>query len=810
MKNLLFYFLLFSSCLLTAQTSYRVYEQDPGLQSREHQVDIIKMSLAVEFKPKEELVIGKVTHTLVSLRTKVDTLFFDAPGIKILNAFHNKNKVEFKTNSEGIVVYFSQSILRNQEHQISFDYEVNPNKGIYFIGWNADNVIDPKNQIRQQIWTQGQGTDNRYWIPMYDNMNDKFITETSITFDSDFQVLSNGQLINKTVNNGKTTWNYEISHPHPGYLLMIAIGKYAIKSTKSINGTPVHFWYYPEHPERLELTSQHTEKMIEFLESETGIDYPWSQYSQVMVQDFLYGAMENTTATIFGDFFWIDEYGFNDRNYIGVNCHELTHQWFGDYITARSRAFGWLQESWATYYAKLFNLALGQPDDFKWEQYKEFQSALNASKKDNLPVSHSSSGTARWYPKGSAVIQMLRYVVGDEHFKIALKHYLEKHAYANVETNDFYRAFQDALGMNLNWFFEQWLLHGGEPHYKINYDVTEKDVLINVQQIHPVNELIHYFKMPVKIRVRFTDGTIKTEKHWIDGPYTSIRISKSENQQVEYVIFDVNNEILKKETFLRSDKELLAQALLAENAIDRFRAWKELENTNIEIKREALKNALLKENFFGLEAEIAKQLANDKEGVEFLAEHWDKMSPKGGRRAFVNECNTFNASSLIMLEKLLSDYSYNNMVGALEKLAINDPNNIKKYLEKTKDVLGMDHKVKIKWLELALIYNVYPEKQDALFNELINYGSHLYEFRTRTNAFDVYEKIGFQKDEQLHNLIDAALRNNSRLANPALSVLNNYIKTHKIKEILSNYLNTHEFDQHEQDNLAEVKKKLKL
>jgi aminopeptidase N len=235
---------------------------------------------------------------------------------------------------------------------------------------------------------------------MYDNMNDKFTTETITTFDKDYSVLSNGALKSVKANaDGTKTWHYAMGHPHAGYLLMLAIDKYAIKKTKTKTGVPVAFYYYPESPEKVEPTSMYTEKMIEFLEEETGIPYPWESYSQVMVQDFMYGAMENTTATIFGDFFNVDSRGFLDRNYIGVNCHELTHQWFGDLITARGGGDTWLQESYATYYAKIFFGTIEGDDRVKMMQRQEMNAALRASETDNNPIRFSGAGTARVYQK---------------------------------------------------------------------------------------------------------------------------------------------------------------------------------------------------------------------------------------------------------------------------------------------------------------------------------------------------------------------------------------------------------------------------
>ncbi|HCN06166.1 MAG TPA: aminopeptidase, partial [Bacteroidetes bacterium] len=217
-------------------------------------------------------------------------------------------------------------------------YEAAPRKGLHFVGWN-----DASGRMRRQIWTQGQAIDHRHWIPMYDEMNDKMITETIITFDSSYAVLSNGTLHEKRNNNdGTFTWHYSMTRPHASYLLMLAIGKYAIERRRSTSGIVNDLYYYPECQECVTPTYRLSTEAVDFLERELDVPYPWEKYSQIPVADYIFGAMENTTATVFGDFYFTDPRAALDRNYLGVNVHELTHQWFGDLITARSSKHVWL------------------------------------------------------------------------------------------------------------------------------------------------------------------------------------------------------------------------------------------------------------------------------------------------------------------------------------------------------------------------------------------------------------------------------------------------------------------------------------
>ncbi len=768
-------------------TSYLV---DPNKGPREHALDIEKMIVDVSFEPEAGRVIGEVTHEFTPLRTKIDTVLFDAPDITInklvLSTVSGKKTTAVQnytwhTVKEGLVLDLSKVKMNlNGKYILTIRYEAKPKKGIYFIGWNVKGVTDTRNQTRKQIWTQGQGIDNRHWIPMYDNSNDKFITETIIHFDSEYKVLSNGDLVSKkeSKSNSTTTWHYKMRHPHAGYLLMLAIDKFAVKKTTTATGVPVQFWYYPEHEDKVEYTSRHTEQMIEFLEKETGFKYPWGAYSQVMVQEFIYGAMENTSATIFGDFFLSDAYSFNDRNYIGVNAHELTHQWFGDLVTARSSNGTWLQESFATYYSKMFIRELYGEDEYKMSQRGEVNQALNASLKDNYPVAHSLGGTARVYPKGSSVLQMLRYVLGDENFLRVIDAYLDKYAFQNVETNDLYQVIQDELGMNLDWFFEQWLYKGGEPHYEVSWELLGNKVQMVVRQIHEQDQVIGLFKMPVWVAVHYKDGSAEKKKVWIEKETELIQFENPDQKEVAFVLFDVNSELTKKLSFQRSQEELLSQMSHAAHMIDRYDAIAALHEIDEETLQ-AMIQAYNANEFYAIRAEIVKKIAKKVEAESFLISVLPSADLRV-RRAYLNAINNVTENMRPVVESSLRDSSYININKALELLVRNFPEESVKYLDETSGIFGRSQEVRVKWL----VYQV-NSGNDQYKSELVNYSSDLYEFRTRINAFEGLVSINFLNKEAIEHLFSASLSLNQRLAAPAISTLKQFMKQEKYHRLIN-------------------------
>lgn len=752
-----------------AQQTYRAYIKD-ATTYREHPLDITKMKVEVSFKPELGLVKGTVTHSFTVLQQQVDSVFFDGPGITILSATLNNAPLAFTSTKTGVWVKPSKPLAWDQTGNIVFQYEATPRKGIYFIGWNVpENPEKNPFAVRKQIWTQGQGIDNRYWIPMYDDMNDKFITETVITFDKTYQVLSNGLLKKKTTNKDNTiTWHYAMSKPHAGYLLMLGIGKYAIQQTKSGKGVPMNLYYYPEFVERAAPTYRYSERMVDFLETETGIPYPWESYSQIMVQDFLYGAMENTTATIFGDFFNVDERAYLDRNYVGVNCHELTHQWFGDYITARDVRDTWLQESYATYYPKQFNKLILGEDEYNWQRRGEQNAAIEASKKDKNPIRHANAGTTRVYPKGSNVISMLGYVLGEEQWKRALNHYLKTHAYANVETNDLQQAIQDKLGLDMAWFFEQWIYKGGEPAYTLHYEDVLKangtrHTEIAVEQTHQRDEVVGLFKMPIVFQVYYTDGSMDERKEMIEEAFEVVKIDNKAHKEIAFVLFDPNSQVMKSVTFKKSFEELEYQATMAKHMLDRYDAIVALKSYPVAQKRELLLNVFNKEPFHQIKAEIVNQLVNDDESATALQGVFTQRASTPKLAAIKNYTGTGESWKQVFV-KALSDSSYDVVQAALEKLCKQYPAEAVQCLEATKEVYGMGNAVNIKWHELAAEV---PTYRNASLQRLVQYTSPQWEFRTRNNAFTSLKPLGYCDDNLVKNLFDAMLSTNSRLATPA-------------------------------------------
>lgn len=434
----------------------------------------------MSFDVPQKKVIGRMVYTFEVLNKNTDTIYIDARNMQFSDVKINGKKAGWKASANALKLYKG---YKKGENKVEFRYEAQPKQTIYFTGQGKD----------LQIWTQGQGKYTSHWLPSFDDMNEKVVFNLSVAFETSFTVLSNGILKNTKAKGGETTWYYEMEKPMSSYLVMLAIGKFEKQVQQSASGTPLESYLRPEDRDKFEPTYRYTKQMFDFFEREIGVKYPWGVYRQVPVFDFLYAGMENTTATIFSQDFVVDSIGFNDRTYINVNAHELAHQWFGDLVTAKSGRHHWLQEGFATYYALLAEQDLFGDDHFYHELYQMAEQLQQASKTDTIPILNEKASSLTFYKKGAWALHVLREGVGHEAFRAAVKSYLEKYAYKNVDTDDFFAEIKKVSTYDTEAFRRRWLESG-------KFEVAEAIELLSKNQFMQL-----YFKLGELADKRFEE-----------------------------------------------------------------------------------------------------------------------------------------------------------------------------------------------------------------------------------------------------------------------------------------------------------------
>ncbi|MCU0351293.1 MAG: M1 family metallopeptidase [Flavobacterium sp.] len=415
-------------------------------------VDFIQCDAFVTPNFSEKSISGTITYEFKVLKT-IDTIRIDAKNMNFSNVTINGKAVNFKNSGKTLDLYEG---FKKGKNQLTFNYEAKPKQTLYFVG-----NFDSAQTDNFQIWTQGQGKYTSHWLPSFDDVNEKVIFNLNVSFETNSTIISNGihqsTVVYPPLSNPNNIWNFRMQKPMSSYLVMLAIGNFEKQTTTTKSGTPLEFYLDKNDVSKFEPTYRYSKELFDYLEQEIGVKYPWQIYRQVPVRDFLYAGMENTTSTVFSQDFVVDSIGFNDRNYVNVNAHELAHQWFGDLVTAKESKHHWLQEGFATYYALLAERHLFGDDYFYYQLWDMAEQLAAAAKEQKTPILDAKASSLTFYKKGAWALHVLRSEIGAKKFNKAVKNYLKKYAYKNVDTDDFLAEIKKVSGYDVQKFKHDWL-----------------------------------------------------------------------------------------------------------------------------------------------------------------------------------------------------------------------------------------------------------------------------------------------------------------------------------------------------------------
>ena len=499
--------------------------------------DLVHTKLDVRFDYAKRYLYGKEWLTLKPHAYATDSLRLDAKGmdIKQVALVNGQQLTPLKfdyADQNNLRIYLGKAMAPGTSYTVYIEYTAKPDelkaqgsaaisdaKGLYFI--NPDSAVAGK---PVQIWTQGETEASSAWFPTIDRPNQKTTSEISLTVPSKYVTLSNGALVSQTpAGPGLRTDTWKMELPHAPYLFMMAVGDFKIYK-ETWRGKEVSYYLEPKYAPFAKQIFGNTPDMLEFFSNRLGVEYPWNKYAQVVVRDYVSGAMENTSATLHGEFVQMNDKQLPDREYQNesVIAHELFHQWFGDYVTAESWSNLTVNESMADFSEGLYaehKYGADAGDSHNHRNLRNYlRSALDAQK--NLVRFHYADKEDMFdlvsYQKGGAILDMLRTYLGDDVFFGGLQKYLKDNALGNGEAHQQRLAMEAVSGQDLNWFYNQWYFGTSHPIVTIDYawDAAKKVQSVTVKQTQPGEPFqlpfaIDYYMngKPQRQRVMMTQAT---------------------------------------------------------------------------------------------------------------------------------------------------------------------------------------------------------------------------------------------------------------------------------------------------------------
>jgi aminopeptidase N len=664
--------LITASSLGFAQSVFPV--RDEG-EARDKTYDVLHYAIHVSINDHDQKVVGRVTTTLVPYPFNLSTIEFDAEQMEIHRVVLHGRDLRYEVRPKTVAIALDRPYSFHDTLALIVDYSCHPSRGLYFVQPDSGYPDKPR-----QIWSQGEDMDNHFWFPCYDFPNDKATSELIVTLPSYYTAVSNGALVSVSENaEEKTkTFHWKENKPHASYLIMLAAGEYSILRDRA--GTlPVEYYVYPHHVDDARVCFSETPRMIRFFNEKIGFIYPWEKYAQVLIKDFVVGGMENTSATSLADGAAVyDARARLDDSPVSLLAHELAHQWWGDVVTCKDWRHLWLNESFASYFDPLyFEYSVGR-DEFDYQMYNAQNRGIEVDKRlGRKPIVSVGSYGENVYPRGASVLHMLRFVLGDSLFWKSMNHYITKHQFQSVETNDLKVAVEEATGLNLYWFFNQWIYGAGYPVFDVSYtwNDSSRTIDLRVHQTQKIDSLTGVFRTPVDIDITTPTGTI-THRVTVESGDTVFTLPAPAKPTL--VIFDKGNWLLKELNFTKSPAEWLTQAEYAANPVDRLRALRVLSNMQDSVPCAALLARLsTSDRFWAVRREATTRLGwldTADEGVRstvrttLLTASWDRRSSV--RAEALGQLEKFrDPEVLVRLHDALQDSSYLVVSSAVRALA---------------------------------------------------------------------------------------------------------------------------------------------
>lgn len=493
-----------------------------------HDFDVLKYDLSISLDLDAETLAGTTGVLMRSEAADLDSIFLHLVQLTVDSVWMAGTDLAFSHNAGVVEIDLGSTIPAGDTFQVNVAYSGHPAHEAWGGFW-----FTPKAAFSMGV---GLNIDppsmGRYWFPCYDVPNDKAKFDMSYTVPLGKVAVSNGILVDTIPDYAESTMTYVWSEHHPTatYLVAVSISDYVIVPDSFYAW--IYNYVYPEDSSKAVTSFHNVHRMMDAYETFFS-PYHFDKFSFVETPK---GDMEHQTCV---SHYYLCINGGN--NYDWLLAHELSHQWWGDWVTIADWRDIWLNEGFATYCEALYQQYIGG-----WDAYHSYvvNSIMNyyLASGELFPIyDPQEMWGATSYEKGASVLHMLRHVITDSIFFDALNSYGDKYAYGNVVTPDFQAVCESVYGQDLNWFFDEWIYDWEYPRYVYTYWQSGADtVRVIVSQEQTIGPI---FTMPIDFRLGTSTGdTIVVG--WVDESPESLTFA-FEGANTDSFAFDPDDWVLK-------------------------------------------------------------------------------------------------------------------------------------------------------------------------------------------------------------------------------------------------------------------------
>jgi len=656
----------------------------PGDQTVYHPdrpADIRHVEIDVRLDFDKRSISGLVTTHYTALFEEVRQIRLDAAELvieQVTLAGAKHTPLAFHTEGERLHVTLDRPYRHGEEFAVAIRYWAQPRTGLVFVY-----PMDGDPTLPHQVWTQGQTEYHHFWFPCHDFPNDRATTRVKATVPGAYFALSNGRLEGvQEHKDGAKTYSWYQDFPHPAYLVTLVAGEFSELGDKW-RSIPVNYYVRPGREDDGHRMLDNTPKMMELYSQRFGVDYPYAKYAQIVPEMFL-GAMENTSATTHSYRLLPDKRASLDWTAEPVVAHELVHQWFGDLLTCRDWGHIWLNESFATYFEAVWTEHAKGQDEFHTELRHNLHNYLEADRHGRRPIVYSvyrknasELFDRHVYEKGSLVLHMLRFVLGEESFWRAIQAYTRRNKGREVITADLERAIEETTGRSMVRFFEQWVYKGGHPEFTVSYawDDEHSMARVSVRQTQKVTEQTPVFVTPVEIGFMVPESAnARPDDPKAKATLQTFRVQVEQAEATFYVPlarrpfsvrFDQGGHLIKTLEFERPAEMLRYQLRHDPDVLGRIEAAEALGKLADPQSIAALEQALVAEPFWSVRGAIAEALGEQRSerALGILTAALDKIDEPKARRAIVTALGNFSAPE----QQALAERAVQRLVALLDR-----------------------------------------------------------------------------------------------------------------------------------------------